>query len=100
MSGAWRCYIRPPMSTPLSPERYWRFNRWLIAAGLLLGFVVTFGMGWFARELDFVFFGWGFSFWVAAQGALLVYLLIVTGYAWIMNRLDARQPGSPGRPPA
>ena len=43
------------MSTPLSPERYWRLNRWLIAAGLLLGFVVTFGLGWFARELDFIF---------------------------------------------
>ncbi len=88
------------MSSPLSPEHYWRFNRWLIAVGLLLGFVVTFGVAWFARELDFVFFGWPFSFWVAAQGALLVYLLIVIGYAWIMNRLDTRQLDSQWRPPA
>ncbi len=88
------------MSPPLSPERYWRLNRWLIAAGLLLGFVVTFGLGWFARELDFLFLGWGFNFWLAAQGALLVYLLIVTGYAWIMNRLDDRQLDATGRPPA
>lgn len=88
------------MSSPLSPEHYWRFNRWLIAAGLLLGFVVTFGVAWYARELDFVFFGWPFSFWVAAQGALLVYLLIVIAYAWIMNRLDARQLDAQGRPAA
>ncbi len=88
------------MPSPLSPERYWRLNRRLIAAGLLLGFVVTFGLGWYARELDFIFLGWGFNFWLAAQGALLIYLLIVIGYAWIMNRLDASQLDPQGRPPA
>lgn len=88
------------MPSPLSPERYWRLNRRLIAAGLLLGFVVTFGLGWYARELDFIFLGWGFNFWLAAQGALLIYLLIVIGYAWIMNRLDASQLDSQGRPTA
>lgn len=88
------------MPSPLSPERYWRLNRKLIAAGLLLGFVVTFGLGWYARELDFIFLGWGFNFWLAAQGALLVYLLIVAGYAWIMNRLDDRSSDPQGRPPA
>lgn len=87
------------MSTPLSPERYWRLNRRLIAAGLGLGFVVTFVLGWFARDLDFIFLGWSFNFWLTAQGALLVYLLIVTGYAWIMNRLDDRQLHAPERPP-
>ena len=83
-----------------SPERYWRINTRLIAGGLLLGFVATFVLTFFARELTFGFLGWPFSFWVAAQGALLVYLLIVTGYAWIMNRLDDRQLDAHGRPPA
>lgn len=78
------------MPSPESSERYWRINTWLIAAGLLLGFVVTFGVAFLARELAFDFLGWPFSFWVAAQGALLVYLLIVTAYAWFMNRLDER----------
>jgi putative solute:sodium symporter small subunit len=31
-------------------------------------FVVTFVVAYFARDLNFNFFGWPFSFWVAAQG--------------------------------
>jgi putative solute:sodium symporter small subunit len=77
---------------PESPDdrrlRYWRKNLRLIAALLALWFFVTFVIGWFARELDFRFFGWPFSFWVAAQGALIVYVVIVWYYARTMDRLD------------
>jgi putative solute:sodium symporter small subunit len=45
-------------------------------------------------DLGFGFFGWPFSFWVAAQGALLVFLAIIGVYAWVMNRMDAAQPGA------
>jgi len=37
-------------------------------------------------------FGWPFSFWMAAQGALIVYVLLIGAYAWIMNRLEAQLP--------
>lgn len=83
-----------------SPERYWRINTRLIAGGLLLGFVATFVLTFFARKLTFGFLGWPFSFWVAAQGALLVYLLIVSVYAWVMNRLDERASVHNGSPDA
>jgi putative solute:sodium symporter small subunit len=71
-------------------QAYWRAN--LRVTGLLvsLWFFVTFVIGWFARDLDFSFFGWPFSFWVAAQGALVVYVLIIGFYAWYMHRLDRR----------
>jgi putative solute:sodium symporter small subunit len=65
----------------------------LTAALLLLWFGVTFGIAFFARDLDFDFFGWPFSFWVASQGALLVYLLLVGVYALAMQRLDAAERG-------
>ncbi len=78
------------MDLELRRRRYWRTNLRVIQLATLLGFVVTFGVTFFARELDFVFMGWPFSFWVAAQGSLLVYLLIVADYAWFMNRLDRR----------
>lgn len=67
---------------------YWRKN--LRITGLLTGvwFLVTFVVVYFARDITFSFFGWPFSFWVAAQGALLVYCLIVWFYARYMNRLD------------
>ena len=69
-------------------RRYWRKNRIVIAILLLIWFIVTFGVSYFARSLSFGFFGWPFSFWVGAQGALLVYGLIIGFYAWYMNRLD------------
>lgn len=69
-------------------QAYWR--RTLRVTGLLLciWFVVTFVVVFFARDLDFDFFGWPFGFWVAGQGALLVYIAIVGFYAHYMNRLD------------
>jgi putative solute:sodium symporter small subunit len=69
-------------------RRYWRKNLIAIALLLALGFAVTFGVPFFARALSFGFLGWPFSFWMGAQGALLVYCLIVGVYAWYMNRLD------------
>ena len=51
-------------------------------------FVVTFVIAYYARELNFNFFGWPFSFWVAAQGALVVYVAIIGYYAYYMNKLD------------
>lgn len=71
-------------------QRHWRSNLWVTALLLLVWLFVTFGVSYFARELSFSFFGWPFSFWMGAQGALAVYLLIVGFYAWYMNRLDVR----------
>ncbi len=76
-------------------QRHWRTNRRVTAWLLAIWFVVTFVVAFFARELSFSFFGWPFSFWVGAQGALLVYVLIIVCYAWQMNRIEAR-PGREG----
>lgn len=69
-------------------RQYWRRTRLLTALLLVIWLVVTFGVSYFARELSFNFFGWPFSFWMGAQGALLVYGFIIGFYAWYMNRLD------------
>ena len=69
-------------------RRYWRKNQILTAILLAIWFVGSFVLTYFARALSFTFFGWSFSFWLAAQGALIVYVLIVAVYAWRMNRLD------------
>ena len=55
---------------------------------LVLGFSVTFVVAFFAKDLNFGFFGMPFYFWVASQGALLVYLLIACLNTYWMNRLD------------
>jgi len=69
-------------------RRYWRKNLRVTAALLAIWFMVSFVVTFFARELSFNFFGWPFSFWVGAQGALVVYCLVIGFYAWYMNRLD------------
>jgi putative solute:sodium symporter small subunit len=66
----------------------WRRNRRLVTALLAVWVAVTFGVAFFARELAFDFFGWPFSFWVAAQGALFVYVGIVVVYNRQMDRID------------
>ena len=73
----------------LTPEqRYWQRTQCLTGALLLLWFTVTFAIGFGARSLSFTLFGWPFSFWAAAQGALLVYVGIIAYYAYAMNKLD------------
>ncbi len=76
------------MDTDERQREYWRKNLRVTAVLMVIGFVVTFVIAFFARELSFKFFGWPFSFWVGAQGALLVYVALVWVYARTMNRLD------------
>ena len=69
-------------------RQYWSKNLRITSILLAIWFFVTFVLGYFARDLDFTFFGWPFSFWVGAQGALVVYVGIIWYYARYMNRLD------------
>ena len=69
-------------------RQYWQKNLRITGVLLAIWFVVTFVVGYFARALSFTFFGWPFSFWVGAQGALIVYVVIIWFYANYMNRMD------------
>ena len=69
-------------------QEYWSRNLRITSILLALWFIVTFVIGWYARDLSFNFFGWPFAFWVGAQGALVVYVWIIWYYASYMNRLD------------
>jgi putative solute:sodium symporter small subunit len=74
-------------------RRYWAKTLRITSMLLAIWFVVTFVIGCFGRDLGFSFLGWPFSFWVASQGALVVYCLIIWYYAWYMNRLDQEHGG-------
>ena len=69
-------------------HEYWRRNLRIASILIAIWFVVTFVVAYFARSLTFTFFGWPFSFWMAAQGALVIYLLLIVYYARYMNRLE------------
>jgi cation/acetate symporter len=63
---------------------------WPLHAGLLLTwFVASFGVLFFARDLHQLLPGWPLAFWYAAQGALLVFIAIVVGFARSANRREA-----------
>jgi putative solute:sodium symporter small subunit len=69
---------------------YWRRTRRLMQLLLAIWFGVTFAVIFFARELaGLTLFGWSVSFYLAAQGAILVYLAIIGVYALRMRKLDA-----------
>jgi putative solute:sodium symporter small subunit len=76
---------------PASDKRreYWRKNLRLTGSLLVVWFVVSFCITWFARDLArFTFLDFPIPFYMGAQGALFVYVLIIWIYARHMNRLD------------
>jgi len=79
----------PPDSLSQRRQAYWLRTRRLTGALLVLWLIFGLGVHYFARELSFSFMGWPFSFWLAAQGSLLVFALLIAFYAWAMERLDA-----------
>jgi putative solute:sodium symporter small subunit len=82
----------PPAAAPpqrLSRSAHWQRTRRLTALLLTLWLLTGFCAAFFARELaGLSVFGWPLSFYLAAQGASLVYLAILAFYAWRMRKLD------------
>ncbi len=71
-------------------EGYWRRNLGITAILLAIWFVVTYVMAFFAVPLAKIdFFGWPLSFYMAAQGSLIIYVIIIWYYARKMKKLDA-----------
>ncbi|HPW28552.1 MAG TPA: DUF4212 domain-containing protein, partial [Rhodoferax sp.] len=69
-------------------------RRWGLHAGLLsLWFAASFGVVFFAQDLQFVVANWPVGFWFAAQGSVLVFIAIVAIFAWQTNRRDSTEAG-------
>lgn len=70
-------------------REYWRRNLRFTAVLLAIWFLVTFPPIYFADDLkDIIVFGWPLPFYIGAQGALVVYVVLIGVYARYMNRLD------------
>lgn len=80
------------MTSPITEERrkeYWRRTLRVTAILLSIWFVVTYVVIFFAVPLnEFTFLGFPFAFYMGAQGALAIYVVLIVFYAWYMNRLD------------
>ncbi|MBE2260763.1 MAG: DUF4212 domain-containing protein [Candidatus Accumulibacter sp.] len=68
---------------------YWQRNLRMTAMLLAVWFVVSFVVSFFARDLaELTILGFPLGFYMGAQGAPLIYLVIIWWYARYMNRLD------------
>jgi len=82
------------MSTPSDTAgarraEYWRRTLVLTLVSLVIWFVITYVVAFFAVPLNNIsFFGFPLAFYIGAQGSILVYLGIIFYYARYMNRLD------------
>lgn len=70
-------------------KQYWKRNLRITGGLLAIWFIVTFVFSYFARELNAIsILGFPLGFYFGAQGALIVYVLIIWFYAHYMNKLD------------
>lgn len=76
--------------TPEQKESYWRYNSRLTLTLLVIWFVFAFLLGGvFAGTLnEVVFLGFPLGYYIAAQGALIVFVVEIAIYARLMNKKD------------
>jgi putative solute:sodium symporter small subunit len=78
------------MATAEKRRNYWKANLRIVLSLLSIWFLASYGSGiLFVDALDQVRIG-GFKlgFWMAQQGSILVFLILVVVYVVLMNRLD------------
>ncbi|HPF46283.1 MAG: DUF4212 domain-containing protein [Alphaproteobacteria bacterium] len=73
-------------------KAYWKENVSLVLKLLTIWFIVSYGMGiLFVDYLDkFQFFGFPFGFWMAQQGSIYIFVLLIFIYVYKMNKLDKK----------
>lgn len=70
---------------------YWRETKRLTLLLLAIWLGLTFGVAWFANDLNEIsFIGFPFGFYMGAQGSLILYLLLIWIYNRCMKKLDAK----------
>jgi putative solute:sodium symporter small subunit len=68
---------------------YWGYNVRLTTFTMIVWFVVTFVAIFFAPQLNsIVIFGFPLGYYMGAQGALVVFVLLIFNYARKMNKAD------------
>jgi len=77
------------MRTQPDIHEHWRRSQRLTFVLLVAWFLVSFVIPFFARDLTTItFMGWPLPFYMAAQGALIVYVVIIGVYALRMRAID------------
>lgn len=79
------------MLTKEQLESYWRENRNLMLLVLFIWAIVSYGAALISGLLNkIVIFGFPLGYYMGAQGALIVFLLLIVLYAKKMDQLDKK----------
>ncbi|MAM69728.1 MAG: hypothetical protein CMP91_01100 [Gammaproteobacteria bacterium] len=73
-------------------NHYWKENIRILSILLGIWFVVSFLMSViFVDQLDVIRIGgFGFGFWMAQQGSIYIYVILIFVYLKLMDRLDKK----------
>lgn len=74
----------------LSNSEYWKKNLKLLFKLLLIWFTVSFGAAILFADYfnQFSINGIPLAFWIAQQGSIYVFVLLIFYYTWRMNKID------------
>ena len=68
---------------------HWRRTRNLMWVTLAIWFVFSFGVHWFADALNgATFLGFPLGFYMAAQGSLIIFVVLIFWFARTQDRID------------
>ena len=80
-------------------DAYWAESRRLTTITLLIWAAASFGAAFFVESLNAItIFGFPFGYWMGAQGALIVFVLLIANYARAMNAIDHKYNLHEGEP--
>ncbi|MBC2770129.1 DUF4212 domain-containing protein [Pusillimonas minor] len=73
-----------------SSDAYWKANVRIILISLVIWFVCSFGMGIILRPalMGISVGGADLGFWMAQNGSIYVFIVLIFVYAKMMNKLD------------
>lgn len=72
-------------------ERYWSSTRALMFFMLFLWIVFSFGVHFFVKDLNTIqFLGFPLGFYMAAQGSLIAFVVMLFWFAYAQDRIDRK----------
>jgi putative solute:sodium symporter small subunit len=76
--------------TPQQRESYWQYNVRLTITLLVIWAVVTYLLGGLLAGAlnNITFLGFPLGYYIAAQGALAIFVIEIAVYAYLMNKKD------------
>lgn len=78
------------MSTEASSkEVHWRRTRTLMIVHMIIWFIFSYVVHWYAKDLNAVsFFDYPLGFYMAAQGSLIAFVVQLFIFTWQQHKVD------------